>query len=184
MTSDEFNKIYERSKQLIPEDVDLEVLLGLNNKNLGGLVEDMSIPTIKIKYHVSEMSKIAYNEKGNFFDLRASKRYALRKGDFVLIDLGISIKLPDGYWAQVCPRSSLFKNHKLIQTNSFGVIDTTYCGEDDHWMLPVYALEDTIVEFDERICQFRIVKDNPFVIEEVNFMEDESRGGFGSTGKS
>jgi dUTP pyrophosphatase len=147
------------------------------------ILEDMNIPEIKVKYHVPEMTKLKYNEKGNFFDLRASKRYEIKKGQFLLIDLGVSIKLPEGYWAQVVPRSSLFANHRLVQTNSFGVIDTTYCGEDDHWKMPVYALDDTIIEFDERICQFRIVKDNYFTITEVDHMEDESRGGFGSTGK-
>lgn len=141
------------------------------------------MPEIKIKYHDPELTKIEINSKGNFVDLRSVKEVELKAGDFKLIDLGVSIKLPEGYWGQVVPRSSLFKNHGLIQTNSFGVIDTTYCGEDDHWMLPVYATRDTVIEKDERICQFRIVKDIPFDITEVEMMEDESRGGFGSTGK-
>jgi dUTP pyrophosphatase len=129
------------------------------------------------------MTKIEINNKGNFIDLRSAQEVGMVAGEFKLIDLGVSIKLPEGYWGQVVPRSSLFKNHGLIQTNSFGVIDTTYCGEDDHWMLPVYATRNTIIEKDERICQFRIVKDIPFDITEVEMMEDESRGGFGSTGK-
>jgi dUTP pyrophosphatase len=138
---------------------------------------------IKIKYHNNDMTKIDKSSKGNFIDLRSSEKVELKAGDFKMIDLGVSIKLPEGYWGQVVPRSSLFKNHGLIQTNSFGVIDTTYCGEDDHWKLPVYATRDTIVEFDERICQFRIVKDNDFEIKEVEMMTDTSRGGFGSTGR-
>jgi dUTP pyrophosphatase len=141
------------------------------------------MPEIKIKYHDPEMTKIEINNKGNFIDLRSAQEVGMVAGEFKLIDLGVSIKLPEGYWGQVVPRSSLFKNHGLIQTNSFGVIDTTYCGEDDHWMLPVYATRNTIIEKDERICQFRIVKDIPFDITEVEMMEDESRGGFGSTGK-
>lgn len=141
-----------------------------------------NIPTIKIKYHNPNMTKIEFMDNGNFVDLRSAERVELKTGDFKLIDLGISIKLPDGYWGQVVPRSSLFKNHGVIETNGFGVIDTSYCGEEDHWMLPVYATRDTVIDFDERICQFRIVRDNRFYVEEVDMMEDESRGGFGSTG--
>lgn len=140
-------------------------------------------PVIEVKYHNKDMTKLEINNIGNFVDMRAAETVELKAGDFKLIDLGVSIKLPDGYWGQVVPRSSLFKNHGVIQTNSFGVIDTSYCGEDDHWKLPVYATRDTTIEFDERICQFRIVKDNDFTIEEVEYMKDASRGGFGSTGK-
>ena len=146
-------------------------------------LEQEIYPELKVKYHNPEMTKINFSNTGNFLDLRSSAKVELKAGDFKLIDLGISIKLPDGYWGQVVPRSSLFKNHGLIETNGFGVIDTSYCGEDDHWMLPVYATRDTTIEFDERICQFRIVKDNPFTIKEVDNMEDESRGGFGSPGR-
>ena len=140
-------------------------------------------PKIKVKYHNTDMTKMEKIAKGNFVDLRAAETVNIKAGEFKLIDLGVSIKLPDGFWGQIVPRSSLFKNHGLIQTNSFGVVDTSYCGEDDHWMLPVYATRDTVVDFDERICQFRIVADIPFNIDEVYHMDDESRGGFGSTGK-
>lgn len=142
-----------------------------------------NVPNILVKYHNPKMTKIVYNPKGNFFDLRSNHRYDIKAGNYQMIDLGISIKLPNGYWGQVVPRSSLFKNHGLIQTNSFGVIDTSYCGEDDHWMMPVYATRDTTIDFDERVCQFRIVKDIYFTIEEVDYLEDENRDGFGSTGK-
>lgn len=142
-----------------------------------------TVKEVKVKYHNPKMTKMEINEKGNFIDMRSSDTYVLKTGDYMCIDLGVSIKLPDGYWGQVVPRSSLFKNHGVICVNSFGVIDTSYCGEDDHWGLLVYATRDTTIEFDERICQFRIVKDNPIYITEVDHMEDSSRGGFGSTGK-
>ncbi|MBR6289185.1 MAG: deoxyuridine 5'-triphosphate nucleotidohydrolase [Acholeplasmatales bacterium] len=182
MTQDAFNEIYSRAAKLIPKDMDIVDLLHMD-PIIERKVYQMEVPVIKVKYHVPEMTKLEYNPKGNFYDLRSSVEYHIRKGDFLLIDLGVSIKLPEGYWAQIVPRSSLFKKHCLVQPNSFGVIDNTYCGEDDHWMLPVYALEDTIIKFDERICQFRIVKDNYFMIQEVDHMDDESRGGFGSTGE-
>lgn len=181
MTEAAFNRVIERSNSMIPKDIDIETLLHLK-VNTERIIRNMGVPQILVKYHNKEMTKIQFNEKGNFFDLRASQRYEIKKGEFKLIDLGVSIKLPEGYWGQVVPRSSLYKNHHLIQTNSFGVIDTTYCGEKDHWMLPVLAIEDTVIEFDERICQFRIVKDNPFTIKEVEEMTDKDRGGFGTSG--
>lgn len=182
MTQAAINSAIERSNSLIPKDVDIDILLGLKI-NTERMIKNMGIPQIRVKYHNPEMTKLQYNEQGNFIDMRSAQRYEFKKGEFKLIDLGVSIKLPEGYWGQVVPRSSLYKNHKLIQTNSFGVIDTTYCGEKDHWMMPVLAMEDTVVEFDERVCQFRIVKDNPFEILEVKQMTDEDRGGFGHSGK-
>lgn len=180
MTVQNINKAIERSVKMFPNDMSIQDILSLQPAER--IISSMQIPQIKVKYHNKDLIKIKYDENGNFFDLRAAKRYEIKKGDFALIDLGVSIKLPEGYWGQVVPRSSLFKNHKVIQANSFGVIDTTYCGEDDHWMLPVLAFDDTVIEFNERICQFRIVKDNPFTILEVDNMEDASRGGFGTSG--
>ena len=139
---------------------------------------------IEILYHNKDLTRIDVNPNGNFIDLRSANRYEIKSGDFLMIDLGISVKLPDGYWAQVVPRSSLFKNHGLIMTNSFGVIDTSYCGNDDIWKMPVYATRDTVIEFDERICQFRLVADSePATFIEVDDLHTENRGGFGSSGR-
>lgn len=91
--------------------------------------------------------------------------------------------LPEGYEAHVAPRSSTFKNFGIVFTNSVGVVDNSYCGEEDEWRAPVYALRDTLIEKNERICQFRIIEKQPeleFVT--VDRLKDESRGGFGSTG--
>ena len=139
--------------------------------------------SVRIKYHKDKFPRLQEAKSyGDFIDLRAAKAYDIKKGDFVYINLGVSMKLPDGYWGQVVPRSSLFKTHGLIQTNSFGVIDNDYCGEHDIWMLPVYALRDTIVEENERVCQFRIVKNNPIRLMSVETLDFKDRGGFGSTG--
>lgn len=140
------------------------------------------LPKIEIMYHNDNLTHVEINPNGNFLDLRSAERAILNAGEWRLIDLGVSIKLPQGFWGQLVPRSSLFKNHGLLVANSFGVIDTSYCGEDDHWMLSVYATRDTIVEFDERIAQFRIVRDIPFAVFETDKLDDPSRGGFGSTG--
>lgn len=138
---------------------------------------------VKIRYHKELYPNLQEAEThGNFIDLRSANTYIINAGESVIIDLGVSMELPDGYWAQVVPRSSLFKNHGLIQTNSFGVIDNSYSGDNDIWKMPVYATRDTIIEENERVCQFRIVKDNSFELEVVEKLENKDRGGFGSTG--
>ena len=139
---------------------------------------------IKILYHDPELEHIQAIEKGDWIDLRAAKDYELAKGEFALIDLGVSMQLPKGYEAHVVPRSSTYKNFKIIQTNSFGVIDNSYCGTNDVWKMPVIATEGTTIHKNDRICQFRIVEKMPKVhfIEVNNLDENEARGGFGSTG--
>lgn len=138
---------------------------------------------IKIVYHNPNLQYIEKIDKGDWIDLRASKAYHLMPGEFALIDLGVSMKLPEGYEAHIAPRSSTFKNYGIIQTNSVGVIDNSYSGTNDIWMMPVYATRDTYIKVNDRICQFRIIEKMPEVnIVEVNSLDDVNRGGFGSTG--
>ena len=100
--------------------------------------------TIKIKYHTDKIDKLPYVDgKSDWIDLRAAEDVELKKGEFRLINLGISMKLPEGYEAIIAPRSSTFKNFGIIQTNSIGVIDETYCGNEDVYRYPVYAVRDT-----------------------------------------
>lgn len=139
--------------------------------------------TIKIKYFDKEIDRIEKINKGDWIDLRASETVELRKGEFKLIPLGIGMKLPDGYEANIVPRSSTYKNFKILQTNSFAVIDNSFSGEEDMWRYPVIAMEDTVINKNDRICQFRINKIQPGILfEEVEHLGDVSRGGFGSTG--
>ena len=140
--------------------------------------------TIKIKYHNQNIDKIEKIEKGDWIDLRAAETVELKAGEDKIISLGVSMKLPEGYEAHLVPRSSTFKNWGIIQTNHIGIIDNSYSGDNDIWKIPVYAMRDTTIKENERICQFRIVeKMNNVNIVEVNYLEGEERGGFGSTGK-
>ena len=141
---------------------------------------------IKIKYFSDKIEKLRYIEKkSDWIDLRAAKDIELKAGDYALIPLGVAIKLPHGYEAHVVPRSSTFKNFGIIQTNSIGVIDESYCGNNDQWYMPVYAIRDTNIRINDRICQFRIMEHQPTVVfDEVSKLEDSDRGGFGSTGKA
>ena len=139
--------------------------------------------TIKIKYHTDEIDKIKEIAVGDWIDLRAAETTILHKGDFKLISLGISMKLPEGYEAHVVPRSSTFKKWGVLQTNSTGIIDNSYSGTNDIWRFPALAMRDTVINKNDRICQFRIVKRQPTVeFEEVDTLDSVDRGGFGSTG--
>ena len=123
--------------------------------------------------------------KSDWIDLRAAEDVEFRAGEFRMINLGVSMELPEGYEAHVVPRSSTFKNYGLIQTNSCGVIDETYCGQDDVWHWPAYATRDTVVHVNDRICQFRIMEHQPHILfEEAAVLEGKYRGGFGSPGKN
>ena len=139
--------------------------------------------TIKIKYHTNGIDKITEIAIGDWIDLRAAETVAMNTGDFKLISLGVSMKLPEGYEAHVVPRSSTFKKWGILQTNSMGIIDNSYSGTNDIWRFPALAMRDTVINKNDRICQFRIVKRQPTVeFEEVDTLDSVDRGGFGSTG--
>lgn len=140
---------------------------------------------IKIKYFTDKIEKLRYIDgKSDWIDLRCAEEITLKKGEWKLIPLGIAMELPKGYEAHVVPRSSTFKNFGIIQTNSMGVIDASYCGDNDQWYLPALAVRDTEIHVNDRICQFRIVENQPHIdFCEVLSLNGEDRGGFGSTGK-
>lgn len=141
--------------------------------------------TIKIKYFDKDIDKIKKINKGDWVDLRSAETINLKKGEFRLIPLGVGMKLPEGYEANIVPRSSTYKNFKVLQTNSFAVIDNSYSGDSDEWKLPVIAMEDTVINKNDRVCQFRINKIQPEIeFEEVEHLDKVSRGSFGSTGKA
>ena len=139
--------------------------------------------TIKIVYHYPDLKHIEKLKIGDWIDLRAAKDYILVQGEYAMIDLGVSMKLPKGYEAHVAPRSSTFRHYGILMTNSFGVIDNSYSGTNDIWKMPVYATRGTVINKNDRICQFRIVPKQPeIVFEVVNELDSTDRGGFGSSG--
>ena len=140
---------------------------------------------IRVKYHSEEIQRLAYIDgKSDWVDLRSAEDVQLKKGEFRLISLGVSIQLPAGYEAVLVPRSSAYKSFGIIQTNHMGVIDETYCGDNDIWRMPVLAVRDTHIQVNDRICQFRIQRHQPrLVFEEVQQLENQDRGGIGSTGR-
>lgn len=141
---------------------------------------------IKIKYFTDKIDKLEYIDgKSDWIDLRASEEVTLKKGEFKLIPLGVAMELPKGYEAHIVPRSSTYKNFGLIQANHCGIVDGSYCGDNDMWRMPVIAMRDTTIHVNDRICQFRIMKNQPHIcFEQVEHLEGADRGGFGSTGKN
>ena len=138
--------------------------------------------TIKIKYH-NDILPLDPFENGDWIDLRAAEDVEMRSGEFRLISLGVSMKLPEGYEAHIVPRSSTYKHWGIIQANHMGVVDNSYSGDNDIWKFAALAIRDTIIYKNERICQFRIMKKQPkFEFEEVDYLDDPDRGRFGSSG--
>ena len=139
---------------------------------------------IEIYYH-SDIERISLRENGDWLDLRAAEAVEFHAGEHKLISLGVSLRLPAGYEAHVVPRSSTFKHWGLLQTNSPGIIDESYCGLQDIWFFSALATRDTKVEKNDRICQFRLFKKMPpLEICEVSHLSGASRGGYGSSGKN
>lgn len=120
---------------------------------------------------------------GDWIDLRCAEEVELKRGEFCMIRLGVAMEIPKGYEAIIAPRSSTFKKYHILQTNSIGVVDNAYCGDNDEWKMPVLAVEDTTIPKNARICQFRLLKNQDKVdLEVVDSLGNKDRGGFGSTG--
>ena len=119
------------------------------------------MPVIKIHYFSDDLPRLQKTSKGDWIDLYCAQTMTLHAGEYALVPLGVSMQLPEGYEARTAPRSSTFKRWGILQANSVGVIDNSYCGTNDEWKLPVYATRDTVLEKGDRICQFRIYEVQP-----------------------
>jgi dUTP pyrophosphatase len=146
--------------------------------------KEVFMEKIIIKYFSDEIEKLRYIDgKSDWIDLRAAEDVVLKKGEFRLISLGVAMKLPSGYEAHIAPRSSTYKNFGIIQANHMGIVDESYCGDNDCWFFPAIAMRDTEIHVNDRICQFRIMAHQPKIeFEETEKLTDPDRSGFGSTG--
>ncbi|MGI6107659.1 MAG: dUTP diphosphatase [Lachnospiraceae bacterium] len=140
---------------------------------------------IRIRYISDQITHLTYIDgKSDWIDLRSAEDVVLKKGEMKYIRLGVAMQLPEGYEAHVVPRSSTYKNFGIIQANSMGVVDGSYCGNEDEWMFPALAVRDTEIHVNDRICQFRIMRNQPHIeFEETDHLDGQNRGGFGTTGK-
>lgn len=136
--------------------------------------------TIRVK-HLRDNGLL--EKHGDWIDLRAAEDVAMKKDDLKAIPLGVAMELPEGLEAIIAPRSSTAKKFGIICANSIGVIDNDYCGDEDEWHFLAYAIRDTVIHKGDRICQFRLLKNQPDVsIQYVDNLGNNNRGGFGSTG--
>lgn len=141
--------------------------------------------TIKVQYKDDSLERLKKIVQGDWIDLRAATDIAMNAGEFAYIDLGVAMQLPKGYEAIVAPRSSTFKNFGIIQANSIGIIDNSFCGPTDWWKFPAIALRNTVIRKNDRICQFRIIANQPSIATQETSLEGNAdRGGWGSTGKN
>lgn len=162
---------------------------GLNQgEDLSAIEVEDDYMVLRVKFfdkdlYAEENALKKIGEKSDWIDLRARKETVLKAGESAIIPLGVAMQLPSGYEAHIVPRSSTFKKWGIIQTNHMGVIDTSYCGDNDEWGMPVLAMRDTVIQKGDRICQFRIVENQPsFEFDVVESLGNSDRGGFGSTG--
>lgn len=140
--------------------------------------------TIKVKYHtdIDPLQQIAI---GDAIDVRAAEDVDLKFMQSKKVSLGFSCKLPDQYLAVLSARSSLFENHCVILTNGIGIIDNTYCGDNDIWCMQLVALRNDVhISKNERIGQFILVdRMGKLTFNPVATLGYEDRGGYGSTGR-
>lgn len=146
---------------------------------------------IRIKYFEGA-TKLKKIEKGNWIDVYANKDVFVKTHERAMIPLGFALELPQGWEAHLAPRSSTFKTWGIIQTNSVGVVDDTYIGDNDQWHMPVYCLqgkntedgiEGTWIRKGDKIGQFRVMEVMPEIeFDEVETFGNANRGGFGTTG--
>lgn len=145
---------------------------------------NLNVCKVKIKY-LRDIEPIGAIAVGDAIDLRTAVDIELREGEYKAIPLGVAIELPKGFEAWVIPRSSTFKNYGIIQTNSVGLIDESYCGDNDEWHFPAYATRDIRIPKGTRVCQFRLMRHQPGIeLITVETLGNADRGGLGSTGKN
>ena len=138
---------------------------------------------IKIKY-LRKIEKIKRIAVGDWIDLRAAEDVVMKAGEYKMIPLGVAMELPHGFEALVAPRSSAFRKYGVLLANSVGIIDESYKGDNDEWNFLAYAVKDTVIPKNERICQFRIIKHQPTIkLIETDTLGNPDRGGIGSTGR-
>jgi len=138
---------------------------------------------VKITYRDNTIQRINKIEKGDWLDLRAAEDVKLKTGEWRYIDLGVAMELPAGWEALVAPRGSTFKNFGILQFNSIGIIDNSFCGPNDWWKFPALAMRDTEIKKGDRICQFRLIENQPGIcFSEEGLSENTDRSGFGSAG--
>lgn len=189
----------EEGVKIDVKDIDVNNIVASDGVEFISDLDNQNTLQAEIKYleGARELTKIS---KGDLIDLYAYEDVFIPYMGQTLISLGFSLKLPKGYMAKLYPRSSTFKTWGLIQTNHVGIIDNSYCGNNDIYMYPVQCtmakqtekvminghkvtISGTWVKKGDRICQMEICEVPPTIeFNKVDDLQTEDRGGFGSTG--
>jgi dUTP pyrophosphatase len=150
--------------------------------DIANIIHPPKVHRIKIKkHHPDVVFKNIPN--GDWQDLSIVEEAVLTEGDFKFLSFGFSAQLPSGYEAHILPRSSTFKKYGILLVNGMGIVDNSYCGDNDIWMFPAHATRSIVIPAGERIAQFSLVlKQKPLEFEFVETLGNNDRGGFGSTG--
>ena len=169
------------SKVFSPENLEKNILY-VSDEDWRFLNELLDTETIRIKYYPGS-PKLVMNNRGDWCDLYVYEDVTLKAGEFKYIPLGIAMELPEGYEGILAPRSSTFKRWGLLQANSIGIFDHSFCGDGDEWKFPAYATRDVTIPKGTRICQFRILKNQPpLEFKAVESLGNANRGGYGTSG--
>lgn len=116
-------------------------------------------------------------------DLSSRVDLVIESHQFAYVPMNVAIKIPDGYFILMAPRSSTHKMG-LIGLNGVGIFDRDYCGDNDEYNFIAYNFTNNQVNIQKgtRLCQLLLIKCENFDFQEVDKMDSVSRGGFGTTG--
>lgn len=141
---------------------------------------------IKIKRIDKSFPLPEYHTNGSVaFDLYSRIDETIPAGETKFLPANLIIETPPEYMLMIASRSSLGKKKGLKLTNGVGIIDQDFCGEEDELKLFVhnFTKEDVKIEKGERLGQGVFVKIEKAQWKEVEKMNENSRGGWGSTGQ-
>lgn len=118
------------------------------------------------------------------FDLTARETIEILPKQIGYVPLNVAVETPTGYFMLIAARSSTHKKG-LTKINGIGIIDPDYSGDEDEVKAAYYNFSDkpVVVEKGERIAQGVFVPVAQFEWDEVDSLQNKTRGGFGTTGQ-
>lgn len=142
------------------------------------------MPYYDVFFNCMNRDNAPKRKKGGWFDIPLPYDVAYESGEVVKLVFDLRVKMPVGYEGIIQPRSSTLEKTGLI-SSGFGVIEDSYCGEDDYVGYRFYATKDGRVSAGSCLVQMRFQKKmedcSDFLVPDSYFTGVKSRGGFGST---
>ncbi len=118
------------------------------------------------------------------FDLIAREEIRVHSGAIELVPANVVVEVPAGYMLMLASRSSTPRKKGVMPPHGIGIVDLDYCGPEDEVKIQIYNFTEEVVDIErgEKIAQGVFVRVDKVEWEEVEEMDRDSRGGFGSTG--